>query len=338
MALKGAGTELDPYLVTNLAELRTEVTNATAYYKVTQDLDVISTQYESEWGECTLAFLQLDFNNKKLRNLKCKDLQHMFLFNCDTMTIKNAKFENIENKWALFGHTSGRYDYILNLTILDSEFSVKWDAVNTMPISTKPYALLGIYNTNIDRCVFNLSIFGTTNCIINSALNVNRCHFILNGDVKISPTVYFDDANTSTSDFAFFKLDKICNSLYVTGKLTVTQIFSEPRDFYVFLSTRNTRLSQYGNKAHFSECYFAVTLTVNAISGTDNKFDMWRYQSTTQTSAPPCSWMAIGDMIVNNGILTSLPNSYAKVYIITADQSKNLGFLQSIGFPVYSKE
>lgn len=336
--LQGTGTELDPFLITNLAELRTEVTNAAAYYKVTQDLDVRGTQYEVEWGECTLAFLQLDFNNKKLRNLKCKDLQHMFLFNCGTMTIKNAKFENIENKWALFGHASGRYDYILNLTILDSEFSIKWNAVNTAITTTKPYALLGTYNTNVDRCVFNLSIFGTTDCIINSRLNVNRCHFILNGDITMETTVYTNDAGATVSDFAFFRLDNIGSSLYVTGNLTVTQNFLEPRNFYVFLSARNTRLSQYGNKAHFAECYFAVTLTVNAISGTDNKFDMWRYQSTTQTSAPPCSWMAIGDMVVNNGKLTSLANNYAKVYIITAEQSKNLGFLQSIGFPVYSKE
>lgn len=338
MSLQGTGTELDPYLITNLAELRTEVTNAAAYYKVTQHLDVRGTQYEAEWGECTLAFLQLDFNNKKLRNLKCKALQHMFLFNCATMTIKNAKFENIENKWALFGHTSGNYTFILNLTILDSEFSVKWNAVNTAPVATKPYALLGTPNTNVDRCVFNLLILGTTNCIINSELNVNRCHFILNGDFVMSTTTYFADTSTSTSAFAFFKLKNICNSLYVTGKLTVTQNFSEPRDFYVFLNTHNTTLSRYGNKAHFAECYFAVTLTINAISDTDNKFDMWRYQSTTQTSAPPCSWMAIGDMVVNNGKLTSLANDYAKVYIITAEQSKNLDFLQSICFPVYGKE
>lgn len=338
MALQGTGTELDPYLVTNLLELRTEITNANAYYKVTQNLDVRGTQYEAEWTECTIACLQLDFNNKKLRNLKCKDLQHVFLLNCDTTTIKKTKFENIENKWALFGHTSGRYDYILNLTILDSQFSVKWNAVNTTFGATKPYALLGACNTNVDRCVFNLSIFGTTNCIINSDLNVNRCHFILNGDVTMTTTVYANDAGATVSDFAFFKLRNVCNRLYVTGNLTVTQVFSGPRDFYVFLSARNTTLSQYGNKAHFAECYFAVDLTVNAVLDTDNKFDMWRYQTTTQTSAPPCSWMSIGSMIVNNGRLTSLPNSYAKVYIITKEQSKNLGFLQSIGFPVYSKE
>ena len=338
MALQGTGTELDPFLITNLLELRTEITDANAYYKVTQDLDVRGTQYETEWSECTIACLQLDFNNKKLRNLKCKDLQHMFLLDCDTTTIKNAKFENVENKWALFGHTSGRYDYILNLTILDSQFSIKWNAINTDFINTKPYALLGTENTNVDRCVFNLSIFGTTTCIINSKLNVNRCHFILNGDYTIKPTVYSNDAGATVSGFAFFKLKNIGNSLYVTGNLTVTQDFSETRDFYVFLNSRNTVLSRYENKAHFAECYFAVDLTVNALPGTDKKFDMWRYQTTTQTSAPPCSWMSIGSMIVNNGKLTSLPNSYAKVYIVTKEQSKNLGFLQSIGFPVYSKE
>ena len=336
--LQGAGTALDPYLITNLAELRTEVTDAAAYYKVTQDLDVRGTQYEVEWLECTLACLQLDFNNKKLRNLKCKDLQHMFLFDCDTMTIKNAKFENIENKWALFGHTSGDYTYILNLTILDSEFSVKWNAVNTGLTATKPFALLGTHRTNVDRCVFNLSIFGTTNCIINSELNVNRSHFVLSGDFTLHGISYYDDADRATSAHAFFKFKNIGNSLYITGNLIVTLGPSGSHDLYVFLNTRNTALYQYGNKAHFAECYFAVNLTVNAVQDTDNKFDMWRYQTTTWESAPPCSWMSIGDMVVNNGKLTSLPNSYAKVYIITAEQAENLGFLQSIGFPVYGKE
>lgn len=337
MALQGSGTELDPYLVTSLAELRTEITDANAYYKVTQDLDVRGTQHEVEWEECTLAFLQLDFNNKKLRNLKCKDLQHMFLFDCDTMTIKNAKFENIENKWALFGHTSGNYTYILNLTILDSEFSVKWIAANTVPTATKPFALLGTPNTNVDRCVFNLLILGTTNCIINSELNINRSHFVLSGDFTLHGISYYDDVDRAASAHAFFKFKNIGNSLYITGNLIVT-LASGSYDLYVFLNTRNTALYQYGNKAHFSECYFAVNLTVNAVQDTDNKFDMWRYQTTTQASAPPCSWMAIGDMIVNNGILTSLPNDYAKVYIITAEQARNLGFLQSIDFPVHNKE
>ena len=37
--LQGTGTELDPFLITNLAELRTGITDADAYYKVTQHLE-----------------------------------------------------------------------------------------------------------------------------------------------------------------------------------------------------------------------------------------------------------------------------------------------------------
>ncbi|HNV61926.1 MAG TPA: hypothetical protein PKN54_03170, partial [Candidatus Cloacimonas acidaminovorans] len=109
MALQGAGTELDPYLITNLLELRTEVTDAAAYYKVTQNLDVRGTQYEAEWLEPTLACLQLDFDNKELKNVTTAPNNHLFRFNCTTVTLINFKLVNCVNSKALFAHATTNY-------------------------------------------------------------------------------------------------------------------------------------------------------------------------------------------------------------------------------------
>ena len=157
MALQGTGTELDPYLITSLAELRTEVTNAAAYYKVTQDLDVYDTEYETEWKQCTIACLQLDFDNKKIRNITALN-NDIFKYNCAASTIINANFENITCNKHMFGHVTG-YTTMTNLSILNSSFSIKWNG------STAGYGLFGQINTTVDSCEFNLKISGTINSI-----------------------------------------------------------------------------------------------------------------------------------------------------------------------------
>lgn len=97
--LQGTGTELDPYLITNLAELRTELTDKTKYYKVTNNIDVIGTSYEYDWGTLYARFKQLDFNNKKLSNIKTTNGIFCFEKNNDSDSTKpiltNCNFENI---------------------------------------------------------------------------------------------------------------------------------------------------------------------------------------------------------------------------------------------------
>ncbi len=96
--LQGAGTELDPYLITNLLELRTEVNDNTKFYKVVNDLDVVNTEYEEFWGTFYARFKQLDFDNKKLSNLRINDgIFHFEKITDDAFTakIKNFRFENI---------------------------------------------------------------------------------------------------------------------------------------------------------------------------------------------------------------------------------------------------
>lgn len=99
MALQGAGTELDPFLVTSLAELRTELNDKTKYYKVVNDIDVIGTSYEYNWGTLYARFKKLDFNNKKLSNLKTTNGILCFEKSNDNDSTKpiltNCKFENI---------------------------------------------------------------------------------------------------------------------------------------------------------------------------------------------------------------------------------------------------
>lgn len=96
--LQGAGTGLDPFLITNLTELRTEVNDNTKFYKVVNDLDVVNTEYEELWGTFYARFKQLDFDNKKLSNLRINDgVFHFEKITDDAFTakIKNFRFENI---------------------------------------------------------------------------------------------------------------------------------------------------------------------------------------------------------------------------------------------------
>jgi len=337
MSLQGAGTELDPFLITNLAELRTEVTDAAAYYKVTQHLDVRGTQYEVEWLECTLACLQLDFDNKELKNVTTAQNNHLFRFNCTTVTLINFKLVNCVNSKALFAHSTTDYDALTNLTILNSSFSVKWYANNQISNSTTEYGLFGTRYVNIDASVFNLELHGLTKYILRSDLNVNRCHFILKGNIDLTTSSY-GTGGSSTSSYTFFRLLNIGTKIYVTGTLNVNCVGLNARDFHFFQNTYNTNYSEYGDRAYFAQCYVHVTLDITVPFDTTQKFDMWRYQTTFATTVPPASWMAIGDMLVRGGVLNSLPSEYARVYLVTKEQARDSDFLATFGFDSSKKE
>lgn len=338
MSLQGTGTELDPYLITNLAELRTEITDADAYYKVTQNLDVRGTQYEAEWLECTLACLQLDFDNKELKNVTTAPNNHLFRFNCTTVTIKNLKLVNHVNSKALFAHSTTNYDALTSLTILNSSFSVKWYANNRLSNSTTEYGLFGTRYINIDASVFNLELHGLTKYILHSDLNVNRCHFILKGNIDLALSRYYRNAGSIEHSYTFFKLLNIGTKIYVTGALTVNCIETIALNFYFFQNAYNTNYIKYGYKAYFPQCYVHMTLDITVPFDTAQGFDMWRYQTQTTEIVPPASWMAIGDMVVHGGILNSLPSLYARVHLVTKEQARDSDFLATFGFDSSKKE
>ena len=338
MALQGTGTELDPFLITNLAELRTEVTDASAYYKVTQNLDVRGTRYEAEWLECTLACLQLDFDNKELKNVTTAQNNHLFRFNCTTATLINFKLVNCVNSKALFAHSTTDYDALTNLVLLNCSFSVKWYANNQYSNSTTEYGMFGTRYINIDASVFNLELHGLTKYILRSDLNVNRCHFILNGNIDLALSRYYRNAGSIEQSYTFFRLLNIGTKIYVTGALNVNCIETIAMGFYFFQNSYNTNYSNYGNKAYFAQCYVHVTLDITVPFDTAQDFDMWRYQTTTTQIVPPASWMAIGDMVVHGGILNSLPDKCARVYLVTKEQARDSDFLATFGFDSSKKE
>ena len=328
MALQGTGTELDPYLVTNLAELRTEITDANAYYKVTQDLDVIGTEWETEWTECTIACLQLDFNNKKLRNITTALEHDVFKYNCINSEIINAKFENITCNKHVFGHVTS-YTTMSNLTISNSSFSIKWNG------NMAGYGLLGVRGTTVDSCDFKLKIFGTIEAIFWSNKYFNRCHININGDFTLSTTMLETSYNTFKSYTHFFRLFNHGTKIYLTGEADVK--LPENISFLFFANARNTTYSAYGNAAYYTQCYVGIKCNFTLVSGTT-----FGYQGFARfpTSAywPPANF-AIAEWIKNNDVAVSWVSSErGRTYVVTEQQAKSSVHLQSLGFDVAVKE
>lgn len=329
MALQGTGTELDPFLVTNLLELRTEITDANAYYKVTQNLDVIGTEWEKEWTECTIACFQLDFNNKKLRNITTALEHDVFKYNCINSEIINANFENITCNKHVFGHVTG-YGTMSNLTILNSSFSIKWSG------STFGYGLLGVINTTVDSCDFKLKIFGTIEAIFWSNKAFNRCHINIDGDFTLSRT------SIATPPFGrydpcmhFLRLLKHGTKIYITGDAIVNVPPNIP--FVFFANERNTAYSSYGDAAYYTQCYIGIKCNFKLTSETTfGSQDFSRFP--TSAYWPPANFV-IAEWIKNNDVAVSWASSErGRTYVVTEQQAKSSVHLQSLGFDVTVKE
>jgi len=330
MALQGAGTELDPYLVTNLAELRTEVTDAAAYYKVTQDLDVRGTQYEAEWTECTIACLQLDFDNKKIRNITTALNNDIFKYNCASSTIINANFENITCNKHMFGHVTS-YTTMTNLNIFNSSFSVKWGG------NTAGYGLFGSRSTTVDSCEFKLKISGTVAAIFWTNKTYNRVHVNLTGNFSLSVTTLEIETYTSTySQYThFFRSLNHGTKIYLTGNVGVKVPENIP--FLLFANERNIAYAAYNNAPYYTQCYVAIKCNLTLIGGT-----VWGSQSFARfpTSAywPPANFVIADWLTVDDVPVSWISSDRGKTYVVTESQAKSVDYLQNLGFNVNAKE
>ena len=328
MALQGNGTELDPFLITNLAELRTEVTDANAYYKVTQDLDVRGTQYEAEWTECTIACLQLDFDNKKIRNITTALNNNIFKYNCASSTIINAKFENITCNKHMFGHVTA-YTTMTNLNILNSSFSVTWSG------NTAGYGLLGPKSTTVDSCEFDLKISGTVEAIFWTEKTYNRCHINLSGSFTLLARQILGGTGEYDYFTYFFRLFNHGTKIYLTGNAAIKVPENIP--FLFFANERNTAYSNYGNAAYYTQCYIGIKCNFALIGGTE-----WGYMGFARfpTSAYwPSANFVVADWLTTDGPPVSWVSSdRGKTYVVTESQAKSVDYLQSIGFNVNTKE
>ncbi len=325
--LQGTGTELDPYLVTNLAELRTEVTNAAAYYKVTQDLDVRGTQYEAEWTECTIACVQLDFNNKKIRNITTALNNDIFKYNCATSTIVNAKFENITCNKHMFGHVTN-YTTMTNLNILNSSFSVKWGG------NTAGYGLFGSRSTTVDSCEFKLKISGTAEAIFWTNKTYNRVHVNLSGNFTLLSTQLQTSSGTYGHFTYFFRLLNHGTKIYLTGNVDVK--IPENIPFLFFANERNTAYAAYNNAAYYTQCYIGIKCNFALIGGTE-----WGYLEFARFPNfaywPPANFVIAGWLTVDDVPVSWASSDRGKTYVVTESQAKSVDYLQSIGFNVNTK-
>lgn len=328
MSLQGAGTELDPFLITNLAELRTEVTDAAAYYKVTQDLDVRGTQYEAEWTECTIACLQLDFDNKKIRNITTALNNDIFKYNCASSTIINAKFENITCSKHMFRHVTS-YTAMTNLNILNSSFSAKWGG------SMAGYGLFGILSTTVDSCEFNLKISGTVNAIFRTNKTYNRVHVNLSGSFTLLATQLAIFLGTYSNFACLFIFPNHGTKIYLTGNVEVKVPENTP--FLFFANEINLAYEAYGYIAYYTQCYVGVKCNFTLTSGTT-----WGSQSFARfpSSAywPPANfviadWLTVDDVPVSWG-----SREQVQTYVVTESQAKSVDYLQNLGFNVDTKE
>ena len=325
--LQGTGTELDPYLITNLAELRTEVTDANAYYKVTQNLDVIGTQYEAEWLECTLACLQLDFDNKKIRNITTALNNNIFKYNCASSTIINAKFENITCNKHMFGHVTS-YTAMTNLSILNSSFSVKWGG------STIGYGLFGIRSTTVDSCEFNLKISGTVNAIFWTNKTYNRVHVNLSGNFTLLSTQLATLIGWHENFTHFFRLPNHGTKIYLTGNVEIKVPENTP--FLFFANEINTAYEDYGNIAYYTQCYVGIKCNFALTSGT-----VWGSQSFARfpSSAywPPANFVIADWLTVDGQSVSWVSSQRVQTYVVTESQAKSVDYLQNLGFNVDTK-
>lgn len=324
MALQGTGTELDPYLVTSLAELRTEITDANAYYKVTQDLDVIGTDLEKEWTVCTIACFQLDFNNKKLRNITTALGHDVFKYNCINSKIINANFENITCNKHVFGHVTS-YTTMSNLTILNSSFSIKWNG------STFGYGLFGVINTTVDSCEFKLKIYGTVKAVFWSHKYFNRCHVNVTGNFMLLAI----DIGYTVSHSCFFVLLNHGTKIYLTGDVTIN--IPSYISFLFFGNGPNTAYSNYSNMAYYTQCYVGIKCNFKLTSGTT--FNSPGFSLFPTSGYWPPANFVIAEWIKNNDVAVSWTNStLGRTYVVTEQQAKSSVHLQSLGFDVAVKE
>ena len=89
----GTGTRLDPYQITTVAEFRS-MNDATAYFKLMNDLDVNDTQWASGWTSVTLQFKEFDGNGYEIRNINYNGTGTAITVNTSNATVKRANFNN----------------------------------------------------------------------------------------------------------------------------------------------------------------------------------------------------------------------------------------------------
>lgn len=298
MALNGAGTQENPFLITTIEELRTQVTDTNSYYKLSNALDAIGTQWESEWGSVTVKCKELDFNFKLIKNIKASS----YFLNVDVasnaITIKNLLMEN-----SLYSSTSifNLLNYVSPRVLILQHFSCSATFIGT----TSNAFLCASQGINVDDVSINLDNRGSIVKIVNSTQDIKNMSMLLNGVGTFSSVLIAGGSS------------KLLENIYILGKFNFN--YSSGTSFSLFS----------GSNDYAKFCYCEAEITG---IGT-NPYSFKLFNNTTTALQASCFFS--GSLL---GQFSNAYTPITNCYYITPAQARSYDYLTSIGFLTTQEE
>ena len=140
----GTGTQLDPYQITTVAEFR-GMNNASAYFKLMNNLDVNDSEWASNWTQADIAFYSLDGDGHEIRNVNNAGSTYTLSITGGNF-ITNINFAN----WVKDGGTSIINYTSTNATISQVKMSITVNNITSLfDIPTSSSVRLIVENTSI---------------------------------------------------------------------------------------------------------------------------------------------------------------------------------------------
>ena len=93
MSLNGDGTQENPYQITTVAEFRS-MNDATAYFKLMNDLDVNDSAWATGWTDATMNFKEFDGDGFEIRNINYNGTGIAITVSTSNATVKRTNFNN----------------------------------------------------------------------------------------------------------------------------------------------------------------------------------------------------------------------------------------------------
>ena len=249
----GTGTQLDPYQITTVAEFR-GMNNASAYFKLMNDLDVNDSEWASGWTGVTLAFKEFDGDGHEIRNINDLTAISTITF-ASSGVFKNVKILNIiKDRGTIF-----RLNSLLYLDFTDTSISANF-AGGTASI------------------IFYCSSGGQGELYVkNSAITISgKLTSVSGGDAgktrMLNCMINFDNATISDNLIYTGSMDYI-NKVSLTGKANITTsgryLFGyAPKGCYCAVDfTESTYKPKFANTNPANACFYdkdlmGETLTV----------------------------------------------------------------------------
>ena len=173
----GTGTQLDPYQITTVAEFR-GMNNASAYFKLMNDLDVNDSEWVTDWGSATLAYADFDGDGHEIRNFHCTTASFL------RITHGSGEFHNCKllNIFCTFSDSNAYLIYSSSHPIfaeceitVTSTSATYWSSLNFRNISFSRCAitLQGVCGVPFCACFLDKCMVNFVDClIINSGSTV----------------------------------------------------------------------------------------------------------------------------------------------------------------------